>query len=678
MLVALLPLLFACSRANERPPILVISIDTLRSDHLPMYGYRGVETPALDALRKDSVLFRNAWSHSPLTLPSHATMLTGLLPAAHGVRDNTGFRLDGEVTNVATILRANGYATGAAVSAFVLRSATGMNAGFDAYDDHLEKQRSEKSLGHIQRAGSDTIAVAQDWITAHADQSFFYFLHLYEPHSPYEPSYDSEIEQVDAIVGRFLAFLREKGIYDRAMIVLVSDHGEGLGEHGEDEHGIFLYREALAVPMLVKLPEGALAGEATDVAAGLFDVTPTILARAGVEPPKPMDGRALFDGDQLADLPQRAIYSETWYPRFHFGWSELHSLVQGREHFIDAPKPELYDIGSDPHERMNLITDRRRRVVAMRDAIAPYEKEAEAPAAMSAEEMEKLAALGYIGSARAQHGDGPRADPKDEIAMFRELQAAFRLSREGRHEEAVAAFDRLLEKEPEMVDLWDVRSKALLRLGRMKEGIASAKEALRLNPSATHIAADLANALLLDGQIEEARKHAELALKSDPGKAHAILARVHLAQNDLPGAESEARAAIASSSDADAARYTLAVIQQKRGDFAGVLETASRLTPARGVSALRGDALARMGRDRDAEAELRKELAAFPDNAEASTRLVLLLVAQGRNDDATGVIRALAAASPTGRTYAAISETLRIIGDTDGARYWSARARGTS
>ncbi|HEX2062486.1 MAG TPA: sulfatase-like hydrolase/transferase, partial [Thermoanaerobaculia bacterium] len=555
----------------------------------PMYGYREVATPALDALRRDSVLFRNAWSHAPLTLPSHATMFTGLLPANHGVRDNTGFHLGSDSSTIASLLRTNGYATGAAVSAFVLRGATGANSGFDAYDDRLANTRSEKSLGHIQRAGAETIAAAESWIAAHADRPFFYFLHLYEPHAPYNPPepfasryasspYDGEVAHTDALVGRFLSFLRERGLYDRALIVLVSDHGEGLGDHGEDEHGIFLYREAIAVPMLVKLPRNALAGETSETAAGLFDVAPTILEHTGVAAAKPMDGIALFDGDRLAKLPDRAMYAETWYPRFHFGWSELHSLVSGREHFIDAPKQELYDLAADPHERVNLFTERRRRVVALREAIEPWKKEAAAPTAVTAEEMEKLAALGYIGSASARSDDGPRPDPKDKIETFRELQAAFALSRAGRNEEAVAAFDRLLAREPQMLDLWDVRAKALFRLGRTREGIESAKEALRLNPSATHIAADLANALLLDGQLDDAAKHAELALRSDPAKAHAILARVRLARNDVAGAEHAARAALAADPQSDAARYTLAVIQQKRGDFAGVLETTSKLS----------------------------------------------------------------------------------------------------
>ncbi|HEY0590132.1 MAG TPA: sulfatase, partial [Thermoanaerobaculia bacterium] len=361
----LLPFLLSCRRPAERPPVILISIDTLRADRLPMYGYRGVATPALDALRRDAVLFTNAWSHSPLTLPSHATIMTGALPAMHGVRDNTGFRLAAGVPNLASALHSSGYATAAAVSAFILREATGINAGFEAYDDELVRLRGETSLGHIQRPGDATMAVAKAWIAAHEDRPFFYFLHLYEPHSPYEPPepfasrypspYDGEVAHSDAIVGRFLAFLKEQGIYDRAMIVLVSDHGEGLGDHGEDEHGIFLYREAIEIPMLVKLPGQALAGEASDAAVGLLDVAPTILRRAGVAPPKEMDGVPLFDGDRIAEIPARPLYSETFYPRFHFGWSELHSLVDGGEHFIEAPRPELYDLGSDPGERRNLI-----------------------------------------------------------------------------------------------------------------------------------------------------------------------------------------------------------------------------------------------------------------------------------------------------------------------------------
>lgn len=685
LILALVPLLMTCRAAVERPPVILISVDTLRSDRLPMYGYDRVATPALDALRQDGVLFRNAWSHSPLTLPSHASMLTGLLPAAHGVRDNTGFRLAENVPTVASLLSANGYATAAAVSAFVLRKATAVDRGFQLYDDELEKTRRETSLGHIQRPGDETVAAAQRWIDANAQRPFFFFLHLYEPHSPYDPpepyasryrdAYDGEIAHTDAIVGRFLEHLKQQGIYDRAMIVLVSDHGEGLGDHGEDEHGIFLYRETIAVPLVIKLPGGALAGETVSEATAIVDLVPTMLRQAGIALPPKLDGVPLFGGGRPAKLAARSIYSETWYPRFHFGWSELHSLVEGSDHFIDAPRAELYDLASDPGEQKNVATENRRRLAAMRDAIAPLKQEASAPSPVSDEEREKLEALGYLGSASTP-GSGPLADPKDKIGTFRELQTAFRLSREGRQEEALVAVDALLAKEPDMVDLWDVRSKTLMRLGRTSEAIDSAKEALRRNPSATHVAADLANALLLAGRMEEARQHAELALRSDPTKARSILARVALAGGDLATAERESQAAIASGGEIDAALFTLATVKQRRGDHEGALATIERLkTRPRGVEALRGDALARLGRTSEAEAAFRKELAAFPDSTEAARRLVLLLVAENRVDEATAVIRELVAASPDPRTYASIAETLRIVGDERGFHYWNERAR---
>ncbi len=687
LLLLLVPALLTCRRAEPVPPhVILISIDTLRSDRLPMYGYRGVSTPALDALRRDSVLFERAWSHSPLTLPSHVTMLTGLLPAQHGVRDNTGFRLSSSIGTLPAILKKNGYATGAAISAFVLRSATGVKGGFDSYDDNVEREQSEKSLGAVQRAGGETVAAAQRWVGSHAARPFFFFLHLYEPHAPYDPPepyrsryaslYDGEIAHADAIVGGFLDFLKQQGIYDKALIVLVSDHGEGLGDHGEEEHGIFLYREAIAVPMVIKLPRQSRGGTSSKTPAGLVDLMPTILERLGIPATSKMDGVPLL---AEKNAQPRQIYSETYYPRFHFGWSDLHSIVDGDDQFIDAPRDELYDLVSDPREQKNLIETNRRRYAALREAIAAFEREPAAPSPVSAEEAEKLAALGYIGSASTR-SNGPLADPKDKIGTFRELQAAFRLYQHHKDAEALSAFDRLLKNEPDMIDLWDVRSKVLFRLGRTKEGIESAKEALRRNPAATYVAADLANEMLLAGDLEGARMHAELALRADPAKAREILARVAMARGDLSKAEEEAKAASESPGNTNAALYTLARVQQKRADWEGVLRTTDRLrerTQSRrmqGVATVRGDALARVGREPEAEAAFREEIHFFPADVEAYRSLIVLLVTQNRTDEATKSVRDLAAASPDARTYNVIAETLRVIGDEQGARYWRAQA----
>ncbi|PYQ02484.1 MAG: hypothetical protein DMF83_23410, partial [Acidobacteria bacterium] len=264
-------------------PVILISIDTLRADHLPAYGYSKVETPNIDALQRDSILFENAYSQCPLTLPSHLSMLTGLLPAEHGVRTNLGYRFNGDAhPTLARRLRAHGYATGAAVSAYVLRGATGMNDSLDFFDDAVGSDVEwTPDLSLLQRPGAETARRALAWTEGVKTRPVFLFLHLYEPHLPYEPpepfrtrygaTYDGEIAASDGVVGEFLAQLKRDGIYDRAILLLVSDHGEGLGDHGEQEHGILLYREVLHVPLLLKLPGSREAGTRVGRTVGLID-----------------------------------------------------------------------------------------------------------------------------------------------------------------------------------------------------------------------------------------------------------------------------------------------------------------------------------------------------------------------------------------------------------------------
>ncbi|MFL6244548.1 MAG: sulfatase, partial [Thermoanaerobaculia bacterium] len=271
---------FACHRAPARPPVILISIDTLRSDHLPAYGYRAIATPAIDRLAADGIVYEHAFSHVPLTLPSHTSIFTGLLPAHHGVRDNAGFRLDAKTPTIASMLRAHGYATGGVVSAYVLRATTNASLGFDTYDDAIPFIEGAPT-GNLARPGRDSIAIARQWIAAKSAQPFFAFVHLFEPHAPYEPTYDAEITTSDALVGELLDSLRASGIYDDALIILLSDHGEGLNEHGEKEHGVLLYREALQVPLIVKLPGNERRGTRVAEAVQLVDVLPTIAAVTG-------------------------------------------------------------------------------------------------------------------------------------------------------------------------------------------------------------------------------------------------------------------------------------------------------------------------------------------------------------------------------------------------------------
>ena len=298
ILVALALALCGCRRggaaravAFPKAPVVLISVDTLRSDHLPDYGYKDVVTPAISALRKDAILFERAYSNVPLTLPAHTSIFTGLSPTVHGVHDNLGYRLDPRQPTLAELLKASGYATGGAVSAIVLSGGSGISRGFDFYEDSLEPTELHEALSRVQRPGGESEALLLRWIDASASGPFFAFLHLYEPHTPYEPKepfksrfaspYDGEIATADAIVGHFLAQLRSKGLYDKSLIVFLSDHGESLGEHGEDEHGVFLYRATLQVPLLVKLPSAGgrrpeFAGSSVSTPVQLTDVFTTI------------------------------------------------------------------------------------------------------------------------------------------------------------------------------------------------------------------------------------------------------------------------------------------------------------------------------------------------------------------------------------------------------------------
>src|SRR5262245_37641685 len=409
---ATLCLAFACGGANGSgsaagAPVVVISVDTLRADHLPAYGYRGVATPGLDALRKDSVLFENAYSHVPLTLPSHTTLFTGLLPPQNGVRDNLGYALGPGPATLASALKAKGYATGGAVSSIVLSHATGVSRGFDFYEDSVEPTRMNQTLSRVQRDGAETTALLAEWVHARGEGPFFAFLHLFEPHSPYEPpepyrsryplAYDGEIARADEIVGAFLKGLKERGIYDRALIVFLSDHGEGLNDHGEDEHGVLLYREAIHVPLLVKLPRGKRAGETIATPVALVDVFPTVAEQVGVPLPAGLAGRSLFA--KAASPPEgaaRRIYSETLYPRLHLGWSDLASLVDDRNQYIESPRPELYDIVTDPGEKTDLAAGLPPAFRSMRVELAGMARPLQAPGTSDPEQVKKLASLGYI------------------------------------------------------------------------------------------------------------------------------------------------------------------------------------------------------------------------------------------------------------------------------------------
>ena len=673
-------------------PVVLISIDTLRSDHLPFYGYGGVETPALSALREDSILFEKAYTHVPLTLPAHVSIFTGLLPAGHGVHDNLGYVVDPKVPTLAEVLKKSGYATGGAVTSIVLSGVSGVGRGFDLWDDDVVPTHAYQALNRVQRPGEEAEASLATWLDGRKEGPFLAFLHLFEPHSPYSPGepfksrysnpYDGEIAAADAIVGKFLAFLKAKGLYDRSLIVFLSDHGEGLGDHGENEHGVFLYRESLQVPLLIKLPRGqALPVTAVSTPVQLVDVYTTIAKAVGAPGFLPPPGTvSLIDVAAGKTAPERRIYAESFFPRLHFGWSELRSLLDGRFHYIEGPRPEFFDLADDPTEKANLIEKKPAPFRAMRIEMEKLRTSFRAPGAVDPEAAKQLASLGYLGSGQAA-GSGPLDDPKDHIATVQLMKDALGHLMEGRLEKAVELTGRLLAENPRMLDIWELRSLALARLGRKDEALAALRKTVELAPAgSTHYLRLVANHCLDTGRVDEAIRHAELAKRLGDPAGDEILARALLAKGDLKGAEAAAQASIGAPSNKNRGFLVLARIEVRRNDLPRALEftrkaeegIAGHGRPPAGLHALRGDILARMSRHAEAEAEFHEEIRIYPADLLAWDSLIVLLASQNRPADVRKTVAELIATVPGVESYLSAVRTLSVIGDKVGAAFWRA------
>ena len=662
--------ILGCTRREEHPPIFLISIDTLRADRV------GNETPNLQALRRESIDCRNAWSHVPLTLPSHLSIFTGLLPPEHGVRDNAGYRFDPAHPTLAAILRANGYHTEAAVSAYVLRASTGAASGFIDYDDDIGMV-SGAPLGSLQRSGERTEKIAEELIAKNGSAPQFCFLHLYEPHTPYEPTYDADVKRADAVVGTFLDFLKKQGLYDRAVIVVLSDHGEGLMDHGEQEHGVFLYREALQVPLIIKLPQGEKRGR-IDAPVQLVDVMPTILDAAGINPPAGIRGISLLRDS----APARTVYGESLYPRIHLGWSDLRSIVSGSSHFIEAPRAELYDLGHDDRERHDRASTDRRTAAALRDELQRYGSQFTAPEAIDPEEAKKLAALGYV-SGGSDEG-GPLPDPKLRIGDLAKLKAIAEAREPAKQ---IAMIEPLLAANPRWSDLRDQLGQAYDATGDHQKAVATYEAGITATPRlAAQFARSAAESLMLAGDLAGAEAHARVALAGNAAGAHLLLGEIALARHDIDAAFTEAQAADHEASDRVLALFLMARVQAARGAYADVLRTLQAADDARRKNGgslperfhyLLGDALAHIGRADEARVEFGEEIAADPHDVQAYSDLALLEFFSGHRDEALQTLARMTAANPSRDTFLFAASSLEKWGDRANAEIWRKRAETT-
>jgi len=701
---------YARASAPVSGPVIVISVDTLRADHLPAYGYKQVKTPAIDALAADGVVFERAYSHAPQTLPAHASLLSGRLPFETGVRDNVGFTIKPTERLLPQMLRDRGFATAGIVSAYVLRKETGVSQGFDFFDGELPAAASDAAIGQVQRDGMASEAIAEKWLAGVGTSRAFLFLHLYEPHKPYAPPerfaqyapYDGEIAYTDEIIGRFVKYLKSHQLYDRSTIVLLSDHGEGLGDHGEQEHGLFVYDEAIHVPLIVKQESNAGAGRRVADLVQHIDIVPTILDFAKAPIPGSLRGRSLkplLDGS--GRLPAAPVYSEALYARYHFGWSELIALTDDRYRYIKAPREELYDLQNDARERTNIAEDRAQARQAMRGALDRLAAGAtiHAPSEVPADARERLQALGYVGAQTdvATTSGETLADPKDKREILERYRAAVDLAAERRWGQAIALLQQILHEEPEMADVWAQLATFATRIDRFDQAFDAYKHYIALKPSEPAPYIGAASALFRLHRYAEAREHAAIAVDvaSDAdgrmrGSAHELLARIALAVRDFDTARDEAIRAEEADSTLPLAAFIEGRIlydQSRFADAAPHFEQAiaqARNPKARPIAELyyyAGDTLGRLERYHDAEAAFTEELRLFPFNARARGGLAMLYQATDRPDAADRMIRDMLRLSPTPDSYALAARLYTMFGrrqDAEAVRLEGRRALGAA
>lgn len=675
------------------PNLLLISIDTLRADHLGCYGYPGARTPNIDGLAARGAQFAEATTVTPLTLPAHASLLTGTFPAYHGVRDNGGFYLESEHITLAEILHDAGYRTGGFVGAFVLDSRWGLQQGFDRYVDNFDlSQAGGAGMDRIQRPANEVADRALEWIDQRSAQPFFAWVHFYDPHAPYTPpaqiaaefpptlagAYDAEIAWTDTQVGRLIAHLTNARVLDETLVIVVGDHGESLGEHQEQEHGFFVYDAALQIPLIIAgegLPTTVVREQVR-----IVDVMPTALDLLGIPVPKVAQGQSLrpaVNGQRLDLL----AFGETWYPRYHYGWSELMTVRDGRYKFVLAPRRELYDLQNDPGETRDLSSVNPARADALaralRQMLADTTRLNAATTAqrIDPEAEERLRALGYVGSrvSAGNRPNGSRADPKDKIDLFNLLKLAGEDLQAGQPDEAHAKLGRVIARDDQVVDAHTMLGDLHLKAKRYGEAAAEYRRALALDPEYQRAAFNLAVTYKSMGRLDDARAGFERARQLDPrsGTAQFELADLAMRRREYEAAAGLLDQALPLSVDRPAYLVKLGecYIELKRHD-----EAEKRLREALGVNPNAERAHYDLGLIHEARGETGKAIAEYEAETArhksygASFNLAKLLAQAGRHAEAIARFREAVDANPEfGAGYLYLAKELLDVGDLDAA-----------
>ncbi len=617
-------LLASCGKKADAPQlrplnVVVVTLDTLRPDHLHCYGYSKIDTPVTDRIAQSGALFENAVTQTPLTPPSHASIFTGLYPTAHHVRDTGGFTLSSSSATLATILRDRGWDTAAFISSAVLKKRFGLNQGFTVYDDEMPRPgKGHEFQEDAERRAGDTVDRAVRWLNTQSGKPFLLWVHLFDPHFPYNPPapfgdqykdhpYDGEIAYADRELGRLLEAVRQKSPASKTLLAVLSDHGESLGEHGEFSHGVFLYDSTLRIAFLLSGP-GVPAGARVKQQARAIDFLPTVMELLGGKPPAAVQGASLTPYFARKKAGTGVSYAETLYPKINMGWAELRAIRTDRWKYIRAPKPELYDLQQDPGETTNVIASHPREFRALEQNLKATTGSAGVEkietAAMDDRTLAQLRSLGYTSGFSAPSytltGEGP--DPKDRVAVLKLMDEAERapvsapparviplleralgldpanpliyyalgakLEKAGRYPDAMKLYQKAAGQGIGSARLHSRIADLLVRSGRQDEAIAEYETSARINPSDVDSQANLATAYLEKGRLADADRVYRAILVIDPSFAAAYngLGVVAIQKQDPASARVHFEKAIELDPDLADAQLNLGLIYRMNGD----------------------------------------------------------------------------------------------------------------
>jgi arylsulfatase A-like enzyme/cytochrome c-type biogenesis protein CcmH/NrfG len=641
--------------ATDAPPsVLLVTLDTTRADHLGCYGAAFASTPNLDQLARDGVRFDHALSPVPLTLPSHASILTGRVPRRHGVRNNALFRLGPEPAVLAGELQRHGYRTAAFVSAVVLDRITGLDRGFEHYDDSV-RIGSRQAFNYKERAASQTNGAVFEYLET-LTEPFFLWVHYFDPHLPFDPPepfrgrfpnrpYDGEIAFMDQQFGSLLQQIRNKT--DSVLVVVAGDHGEGLGQHGEEAHGVFVYQATQHIPLIVAGP-GVPRGEVVQTRVGLVDVAPTVLELLGLPGLPDIDGRSVAPLLRGRELTSAEYELESLFPLFAYGWAPVRALVAGEYKYVDAPRSELYRLSQDPEESVDLIESQPRIAFEMADDLLALTEDdvvgmpEDDPAL--AEQKRRLESLGYLGGSGTVAGEEV-IDPKDGIAWIADLQAGRRAYQTGRPEEGIEPLERLLSHNPNNVPGLLALGICYMGVGQPARAVALNRRALEIRPDDAQAHFNLANALTFlaetrPAMFAEARVHYDRALELNPRYADAYLTYASLIEQT--GANDQA----------------LALLQRARSAGVRDPEIETRIA----VLELKRENV------EAAKEAFRRGLELYPEDPRPLEAMGRITFRQGRYAEAAGYYERLLAVTPSARVARTLgSIRLEQLDDRAGA-----------